>query len=159
MEALGAAAKKKAAKKPAGKKAAAKKTAPRGKQVPLVDYLILGKTPYIRANQCKDCGARYFDRRNACANCGGTEFKRARVKGKAKLKAFSIVHHAAPGLPVPYVSAILETEDGTSVRSNLIDIDPDPSQVELGMKVKLRTYVVGRDDDGTEAVAFGYAPI
>jgi len=149
-----------AAKKSAGaKKAGTKKKKGSPKQVPLVDYLILGKNPYIRANECKGCGARYFDRRNACAKCGGIEFKRVRVKGRAKLKAFSIVHHAAPGLPVPYVSAILETDDGTSVRSNLIDVEPEPANVELGMNVKLKTYVVATDDDGTEAVAFGYAPI
>jgi hypothetical protein len=31
--------------------------------------------------------------------------------------------------------------------------------VKLGMKLRLKTFVAGTDDDGTEAVAFGYAPI
>ena len=45
------------------------------------------------------------------------------------------------------------------MKTNLVDIEPDPEQVKLGMKVKLKTFVAGTDDDGTEAVAFGFAPV
>ena len=72
--------------------------------------------------------------------------------------AFTIVHRAAPGIPAPYVSAIIETDDGTSVRSNVVNCEPDPERVKLGMKVKLTTYSIGTDDEGTEAIAFGYEP-
>ncbi len=150
-------------KKPAAKKRAAKKPAARAKkaapQIALVDYLRLGARPYLRANECTNCGARFFDRRNACAKCGKTEFKNARVKNGARVKAFTIVHRAAPGIPAPYVSAIVETDDGTTVRSNVVNCDPTPETVSLGMKVKLTTYPIGSDDDGTEAVAFGYEPV
>ncbi|MDW3218495.1 MAG: OB-fold domain-containing protein [Acidimicrobiales bacterium] len=146
---------KKAAKKPAKKRATKRSK----KQVPLVDYLRLGERPYLSANECKNCGARFFDRRNACANCGKQEFKKARVRNGAKLKAFTIVHRAAPGIPAPYVSAIVETDDGTTVRSNVVNCDPTPETVELGMKLKLTTYPIGKDDEGTEAVAFGYEPV
>jgi len=146
---------KKVVKKVA-KKRAAKKAAP---QVPLVDYLRLGERPYLSANECKNCGARFFDRRNACASCGKQEFKKARVRNGAKLKAFTIVHRAAPGIPAPYVSAIVETDDGTTVRSNVVNCDPTPEAVNLGMKLKLTTYPIGKDDEGTEAVAFGYEPV
>jgi len=127
-------------------------------QIAIVDYLRLGKRPYLRAHECKNCGARFFDRRNACANCGGAEFKSARLSNLGKLKAFSIVHRAAPTIPVPYVSGIVETNDGTTVRANVVDVEPDPEHVKLGMKVRLTTYAVGTDENGTEAVAFGYAP-
>ena len=146
----------KAAKKRPAKKAAAKRAAA---QVPLVDYLRLGARPYLRAHECTNCGARFFDRRNACAKCGKREFKNARVKNTGTLKAFTIVHRAAPGIPAPYVSAIVEADDGTTVRSNVVNCDPSPDVVSLGMKVKLTTYPIGTDDDGTEAVAFGYEPV
>ena len=128
-------------------------------QVPLVDYLRLGASPHLRANECRTCGARYFDRRNACAKCGKTEFRRARVKNRGVIKSFTIVHRAAPGIPVPYVSAIIETEDGTSVRSNIVNCPADPETVSLGMSVRLTTYPIGIDDEGTEAIAFGYEPV
>jgi len=126
-------------------------------QVPIVGYLQLGDEPHLLANECAGCGARYFDRRNACANCGGIDFGEARVADTAVLKAYSIVHNAAPGIPEPYVSANVETTDGTSVRSNVVGL-ADPMDAELGMSVALTTYVCGTDDDGTECVAFGYAP-
>ncbi|MCY4036495.1 MAG: OB-fold domain-containing protein [bacterium] len=127
-------------------------------QIPIVDYLVLGDEPHLQANQCDDCGARFFGRRNACAQCGGRSFQSVPVSGTGTLRTFSIVYRAAPTIPTPYVSAIVRTDDGTSVRANLINIEPDPAKISLGMKVKLDTYVVGTDDDGQEAVAFGYAP-
>lgn len=138
--------------------AAKKKAAPTKKKaakmaVPFVEYLVLGERPYLRANECKACGARYFDRRNACASCFGTEFKRVRVKSRGEVTSFSIV---AMG-PQPFVSAIVDC-DGTSVRCTLINVPADPEHVDLGMKVKLATYPMGVDADGVEAIAFGFEP-
>jgi uncharacterized OB-fold protein len=127
-------------------------------QIPVVDYLVLGSSPHLEANVCDDCQARYFDRRNACANCGGRAFHRAAVATAGTVTAFTIVHRAAPGLAVPFVSAVVKLDDGTDVQANLIDTVPDPEHVQLGMPVQLSTYVVGTDDNGVEAVAFGFAP-
>ena len=127
-------------------------------QVPLVDYLRLEPEPHLVAHECRHCGARYFDRRNACARCGRSDFAPAAVDGAGELRAFTIVHRAAPGIPVPFVSAIVRTDDGTWVRSNVVNCDPTPEVVTLGMRVRLTTYAIGTDDDGTEAVAFGYEP-
>lgn len=127
-------------------------------QVPLVDYLVLKPEPHLVAHECKQCEARYFDRRNACARCGQTDFASAVVDDAAELRAFTIVHRAAPGIPVPFVSAIVQTDDGTWVRSNLVNCDPTPAAVELGMRVRFTAYPIGTDDDGTTAVAFGYEP-
>lgn len=129
-------------------------------QVPIVDYLVLDGDPHLVANECAACGARYFDRRNGCANpdCGGTEFTRTAVATTGEVKAFTIVAHAAPGIPVPFVAALVDC-GGTSVRGNILNVEPDPDHVTLGMKVRLATYVIGADGDGTEAVGFGFEPI
>ena len=127
-------------------------------RVPLVSYLHLAPEPHLRAHECARCGARYFDRRNACARCGQAEFSSARVAGRGVLRAFTIVHRAAPGIAVPFVAAVVKTDDGTWVRANIVDCEPSADAVSLGMRVKLTTYPAGVDDDGTEAVAFGYSP-
>jgi uncharacterized protein len=49
--------------------------------------------------------------------------------------------------------------DGTSVRGNLINVEPDPEQVTVGMKVRLVTYGMGTDEEGTEAIGFGFEPL
>jgi uncharacterized OB-fold protein len=128
-----------------------------GQQVPLVDYLVLGDQPHLVAKECAACGARYFDRRNACASCGGTDFKDFTVPTEGELRAFTIVAHAAPGIPVPFVASVVDC-GGTSVRGNVINAPADPDHVHTGMKVRLATYLVGTDDEGTEAIGFGFEP-
>jgi uncharacterized protein len=128
------------------------------KQIPLVDYLVLDGEPHLRANECTSCGARYFDRRNACASCGAREFHKEDIATEGEVRAFTIVSLAAPGVPVPFVAAVIDC-GGTSVRANVINTAADPEHVRLGMKVRLATYEVGKDDDGTEAIGFGFEPL
>ncbi|OLT21640.1 hypothetical protein BJF79_15300 [Actinomadura sp. CNU-125] len=127
-------------------------------QVPLVDYLVLGDSPHLVANECADCGARFFDRRNACASCSGTAFRKAAVATAGQVRAFTIVSVAAPGVPVPFVAATIDCE-GTSVAANLVNVPADPDHVTLGMKVRLTTLPVGTDSAGTEAIGFGFEPL
>jgi uncharacterized OB-fold protein len=127
-------------------------------QIPLVDYLALGDTPHLVAKECTNCGAHYFDRRNASAKCSGTEFTTVAVATAGEVRAFTIVTFAAPGVQVPFVSAVVDCA-GTSVRGNVINVEPSPEHVSLGMKVRLATYSLGTDDNGTEAIGFGFEPI
>ena len=128
-------------------------------QVPLVDYLVLadGDT-HLVGHACDQCGAVFLGRRNACAHCGALAFTERRLASTGKVTSFTIVNRAAPGVPVPFVSAVVELGDGASVLANVVDVEPDPEHVQLGMPVRLTTYVVGTDDNGTEAVAFGFVP-
>jgi uncharacterized OB-fold protein len=125
--------------------------------IPLVEYLVLGDEPHLVANECTDCGARFFDRRNACAACGGTSFRKADVSVTGILRTFTIVAQAAPGIEVPFVAGIIDC-DGTTVRANIVNAAPDPARVHAGMKVKLVTFPIGADSNGTQAISFGFEP-
>ena len=74
------------------------------------------------------------------------------------MRTFTIVHRAAPGVPTPYISVVVNLDGGGVVKANLINVEPDPGSVQFGMRVKLTTYVAGVVDDGTEAIAFAYEP-
>jgi uncharacterized OB-fold protein len=126
-------------------------------QVPLVDYLELGREPRLVVNECTNCGARFFDRRNACASCFGTNFGKVVLPPEGEVQAFTIVTRAAPGISVPFVAALVSC-DSTSVRANLINVEPDDEHVSLGMPVKLATYSMGTDSKGVEAIGFGFEP-
>jgi uncharacterized OB-fold protein len=128
------------------------------RQVPYVGYLSLGDDPHLVANECRTCGALFFDRRNACASCGGGGFDTRRLANDGVLRAFTIVHRASPGVPVPYVSGIVDLDGGGVAKANIVGIDPEPGNVTLGMRLKLTTFPVGTDAEGTEAIAFGYQP-
>jgi uncharacterized OB-fold protein len=127
-------------------------------QIPIVDYLQLGDEPHLIAHECTQCSARFFDRRNACASCSGTEFRTVDVPTEGTLRSFTIVTFAPPGVPVPFVAGVVDA-GGTSVRTNIINVEADDQHVRLGMKVRLATYSLGTDDDGTEAIGFGYEPV
>ena len=130
-----------------------------GKQIPIVDYLALDDgPPHLVAWESVDSGALYFDRRNGDANSGGTGFKRRKLATTGKLRSFTIVHRTVPGVPAPYVSALVDLDGGGSVKGNLLKVEPDAEHVKLGMPLKMTTFVAGTDDDGTEAVAFAFEP-
>ncbi len=126
-------------------------------RIPLVDYLVLEDPPHLVAHECTSCGARFFDRRNACASCFSTEFRSAELPTEGALLSFTIVSFAAPGVPVPFVAGVIDL-DGTTVRGNVVNTEPDTEHVTLGMKVQLTTFSIGSDDNGVEAVAFGFEP-
>jgi len=126
--------------------------------IPIVNYLELGSEPHLVSHECTNCKARFFGRRNACANCFGTEFEKVDVSTSGEVRSFTIVAFAAPGVEVPFVSAIIDC-GGTSVNANIINTKPDPEHVSLGMKVQLATYSLGTDADGVEAIGFGFEPV
>lgn len=126
--------------------------------IPFVDYLVLDPQPHLVANECTACGARYFDHRMVCASCENDEFRKVDVATAGEVKAFTIVSLAAPGIPVPFVAAVVDC-DGTSVKGNIINTEPDAEHVRLGMKVRLATNSVGVDDDGVEAINYGFEPV
>ncbi|MHB8439717.1 MAG: Zn-ribbon domain-containing OB-fold protein [Acidimicrobiales bacterium] len=127
-------------------------------QIPVVDYLVLGDQPHLEANKCTACGALFFDRRNACARCGKLDFSRAPLSTSGTLRSFTIIYRGAPNVPVPYVSGVIELDGGGVVKANVVDAGTDPEKIELGTRLELTTFVCGTDDQGTEAVAFGFAP-
>ena len=53
-------------------------------------------------------GRVYFDRRTACAKCGQESFGKKKLGTEGAVRSFTIVHRAAPGIPTPYVSAIVD---------------------------------------------------
>ena len=81
-----------------------------------------------------------------------------RLSNEGELRTFTIVAHAAPGIPVPFVSGIVDC-DGTSVRANVVNTDATPENIRLGTKVRLTTFSIGTDDDGVEAIGFGFEPV
>jgi uncharacterized protein len=129
------------------------------KTIPIVDYLVLDDgPPHLVAQESVESGALYFDRRNADAKSGKPGFRERKVADTGTVRTFTIVHRAAPGVPTPYVSIVVDLDGGGVVKANLLNVDPTPEAVTVGMKVKMTTYAVGTDDEGTEAIAFAYEP-
>jgi uncharacterized OB-fold protein len=127
-------------------------------QIPVVDFLVLGDgPPRLVGNRCADCGATFLERRNACAACGGTLFTKTRLATRGRVESFTVVHRGAPKQTGPFVSALVRLDDGVYVKANLLGVPSDPAAIDCTSPVELRTFLAGTDDDGTEAIAFGFA--
>jgi uncharacterized OB-fold protein len=126
--------------------------------VPVVDYLVLDDgPPHLVGTRCVRCGETYLGRRNACASCGGTDFTRAPLATEGRIESFTIVHRGAPKKSGPFVSVLVRLDDGAYVKANLLDVLPEPDAVDGARPVRLRTFSAGTDDDGTEAIGFGFS--
>jgi uncharacterized OB-fold protein len=136
-------------------------TAPRP-QRPIVPFLRLGSgddPPHLVAKKCKHCGALFWGNRVACARCHRSEgFEEIRVSNRGTLWTYSIVHQSMPGIPVPYVAAIVDLPEGISVRCTLVDVEPDPDKLQFGMPLELITRKVREDKDGNDVIAFFFRP-
>ena len=66
------------------------------------------------------------DRRNACGRCANREFTKKRLGTTGVVRSFAIVHQAAPGVPVPYVSSVVDLDGGGDVKANVVNVEPDP---------------------------------
>jgi uncharacterized protein len=128
-------------------------------QVPVVSYLVLDRDdPHLVAWRCSSCGALFLDRRIACAACAGDELTRHRLADRGTVRAFTVVYRSPTKAPTPFVAAIVDLDGGGVIKSHLIGVLPDPAAVRPGMRVRLTTYPVGVDTEGTEAIGFAFAP-
>ena len=41
------------------------------------------------------------------------------------VRSFSIIHRAAPGVPAPFVVAVVDLDGGGKVKANIVDVEPD----------------------------------
>ncbi|HZR79796.1 MAG TPA: OB-fold domain-containing protein [Candidatus Binatia bacterium] len=141
---------------------AAAEPAPAPTRRPIVPFLRLGtggEPDRLMGYRCGSCGALFLSNRVACAKCsaeGG--FEEVALSPRGKLYVYSIVHQSAPGVPVPFVSAIVDLQDGISVRCTLIDVEPDPAKLKFDMPVEMVTKTVRQDKEGNDVVAFFFRP-
>ena len=133
------------------------------KPLPAVDYLKIPDDgePYLEGHRCQSCGAIFLGARSVCSKCGAREgIVPIKLSNQGSLYAYSIVHRSFPGIEVPYISAIVDLEDGAAVKGNLINVDPDPDKIEFGMPVEV-VYgdALGRKDrEGNAYLSYFFQP-
>ncbi len=116
--------------------------------------------PYLEGQKCGSCGAISLRHRMACAKCGarGT-LKPTKLSNTGKLHAFSIIYRAFPGIDVPFISAIADLDGGGTIKTNMIGIEPDPAQIQLGMDIQVDYQIAPRKDgEGNEYLTFVIKP-
>ncbi len=89
---------------------------------------------------CVDCEGAQFYPRVLCAGCGSRNLEWLEASGRATLYTFAIVHQPPhPGFrdDLPYITAIVELEEGVRIPSQVIGIEPDPDLLHIGMQLEV----------------------
>ena len=89
---------------------------------------------------CKSCDKAYFYPRDMCPDCFSRDTDWIQSSGRGTLHTFSIVHRGpTPSFRdrVPYVAAIVEVESGARIPTNLVEVEPDPTVIKVGMAVEV----------------------
>lgn len=90
--------------------------------------------------RCNACGTAYFYPRDICPICFSRDTTWVQSSGKGIIHTFAIVHRG-PTPPfrdrAPYVPVIVELEEGPRMPSNLVECEPDPENIKVGMAVEV----------------------
>ncbi len=130
--------------------------------LPVVPFLKIPEAgdPYLEGYRCKKCSAVYLSERPTCAKCFAREqIKPFKLGNTGELYVYSIVHRSFPGIKVPYVSAVVDLDGGGTLKGNLVNIDPEPEKIALGMPVEVIYEVAPmKDADGNEYLTYYFQP-
>jgi uncharacterized OB-fold protein len=89
---------------------------------------------------CGACARFFFYPRSACPQCGSRDVTWRAASGRGRLHSFCIQHQsAAPGFrdAVPFVTAIVELEEGPRMMTLLTEVEPDPAGIRCEMAVEV----------------------
>jgi len=95
----------------------------------------------LTLQRCLDCEGKpaYFYPRPFCPTCLSTNVELFAASGRAALHTYVIAHRGAPGFDgrVPYVIAIVELEEGPRMMANLVEVEPVPEQLPVGLALEV----------------------
>jgi uncharacterized protein len=89
---------------------------------------------------CGACRTFFFYPRVICPRCGSRDVQWRPASGRGRVHSFCI-HHQSP-LPgfrdaLPFVSAIVELDEGPRLMTFLTGVEPDPAAVRCEMPVEV----------------------
>ena len=98
------------------------------------------KAHQLKIQKCNDTGKFFFYPRGMSPFTLSDNLSWEAVSGRGVIHAFTIVHqNRAPGFvdELPYVVAMVELDEGARMMTNIIDVEPDPEHVKIGMPVEI----------------------
>ena len=90
--------------------------------------------------QCNACGKAYFYPRDISPCCFSRDTRWVQASGKATLYTYGIVErppHRGFAEDAPYVTAIVELEEGPRMPTNIVMAEPTPEKLQIGMALKV----------------------
>ena len=89
--------------------------------------------------QCQDCGKlQHLYRKDFCCHCWSQNVVDVDASGNGKVWTYTITYlNYTPGFAedTPYVTALIELEEGLEMLSGIINIEPEKIEVNMPVKV------------------------
>jgi uncharacterized protein len=90
--------------------------------------------------QCLACNRSFFYPRAICPHCGSRDIGWTEASGEGTLHSFCIQFSSGvPGLKeaTPFITALVDLDDGPRLMSLLVGVDPDPERIHCGTRVRV----------------------
>lgn len=116
-------------------------------------------SPWLRGFRCGDCGAVVSEPTLCCRACGSrTPPAAAELGTTGTLFTWSVVHRSFPGVPVPFVSAIVDLDSGLTLKGTLRDAAHVALHAGLPVQVVFDDAGGAKDADGASYIGFHFVP-
>ena len=115
---------------------------------------------YLAGTKCTKCAEVVVGEHEVCGKCGArNSMQHIKLANTGKLYNFTVVHRNFPGVPVPFISAIVDLDGGGTLKGNLLEVEPDPAKIKFDMPVKVVFRDAGRKDkEGNSYLAYFFVP-
>lgn len=117
-----------------------------------VPYVVIGSDGdhHLMGSRCGHCGATLLGKRVACAACGESDrITEVRLADTGRVRICSVINRSYPGVPVPFIAAVVEIDGGGILRGTLAAPIPVSPLVEIGRPVRICIEDTGqRDSNG-----------
>jgi uncharacterized OB-fold protein len=128
-----------------------------------VDHIIKlpeDAAPFLQGQACSSCGHVSTDKRIACPACFSRDSLSPKtLSSTGKVLAFTVVRRSFPGLPVPFISAIVALDGGGDIKVNLENIDADSDAIAVGLAVEVIYHKAPwGDEHGNEYMVYAVQP-
>ncbi len=122
-------------------------------------YLNQGK---LKGSRCVVCQKVYLPVRAICPECGQSKLEWIDLSGKGKLVAFtsvyigpSFMNELGYGRDKPYLTGIVELEEGPKISARLLGLDPNnPSKIKIGTSLEFSRIEIEEKDEVYTQLAF-----
>lgn len=113
---------------------------PRTGPVAAVPYVVIdaGGDHHLAGTRCGHCGATMLGARVACAACGARDaVAQVRLAETGRIRTCTVVNRSYPGVPVPFVAAVVDIDGGGVVRGTFHADPPADPVAEVGRPVRI----------------------
>ena len=98
----------------------------------------------LLVQRCRECEGYVFIPQPACTHCLSEDMEWVRSSGKGAVYSWTTVYRPQqPSFETPYISAIIEVEEGWHMMTNLVDMPVDA--VRIGLPVEVVFHAVSDD--------------